>query len=452
MRSIALPLILLLVATGLLTWQITNLISAARWLDHSDKVMEAANHVYRLMVDLETGQRGYLITGEPLFLQPYQVAGPQVQPAFERLRALVADSPSQLERVDHLIHGYHNWLELPELEPTKRAGVSLLAQMATRKGTMDLLREDFEGLLETETRVRDQRAIYNESWAFRLVVFTVVLLVSMGWILAWTGRRNLRVLSVSYENQVAQGDRALRRQQDLTDDLRRSNTELDQYAYIASHDLKEPLRMITSYMGLLKMRYRDKLDGEAIRYVDFATEGATRLHQLLTDLLNYSQLESKPPKIAPVEMRTVAVTAIQHLQEAIRETAAEVHVGDLPTIWGDSLQLILVLQNLIANGIKFRRPGVAPQIEVTSARLADSWEFRVRDNGIGIDPEYFHRLFVIFHRLHSRDEYPGSGIGLAMCKRVVERHRGKIWVESTVGAGSTFVFTLPATSTASESG
>ena len=225
-------------------------------------------------------------------------------------------------------------------------------------------------------------------------------------------------------------------------DLERSNKELEQFAYVASHDLKEPLRMVASYTQLLARRYSEKLDQDARAYIGFAVEGATRMHYLINDLLAYSRVSVPGERMKPASSRAALDHALANLDTAIRESGAVVSADKLPTVNADHAQLAHVFQNLLANALKFRRNGKPPRIRVSAARQDGAWRFSVNDNGIGIDPQYFDRIFTIFQRLHGRDEYEGTGIGLAVCKRIVEQHGGQIWVESEPGKGSTFFFTL----------
>jgi len=241
-------------------------------------------------------------------------------------------------------------------------------------------------------------------------------------------------------------------------DLARSNADLQQFAYVASHDLQEPLRMVASFVQLLGERYRGQLDADADEFIGYATEGAKRMQQLILDLLEYARVDTRGQPMEPTDMTEVCQIVAENLQIAIAESGAQVTWDPLPVVRGDTTQLGMVIQNLISNAIKFR--GVAPPRVHISARqtfevseiakvlvsetATPVWEFTVRDNGIGIEPQHFERIFVIFQRLHTRREYPGTGIGLAICKKIIERHGGRIWPESAPGQGTTFYFTLPA--------
>jgi PAS domain S-box-containing protein len=224
-------------------------------------------------------------------------------------------------------------------------------------------------------------------------------------------------------------------------DLQRSNAELEQFAYIASHDLQEPLRMITSYMQIIEEDYKGKLDADADQYIAFTVEGAKRMQTLIDDLLAYSRVGTRGEPFIPTSMNSVLSEAIANLEVTIEESHAVVTHDQLPTVLGDESQLIQLFQNLLGNAIKFRGDD-APMIHVGVEETKDGWVFSVHDNGIGIDMKYAERIFTVFQRLHARDEYPGTGIGLAVVKKIVERHGGRIWVESAPESGSTFYFTL----------
>jgi len=225
-------------------------------------------------------------------------------------------------------------------------------------------------------------------------------------------------------------------------ELRRSNAELEQFAYVASHDLQEPLRMVASYSQLLERRYRDKLDSDAEEFIEFIVDGATRMQALINDLLAFSRVGTRGKPFEPTDMADVVARAISNVQLAIEEAGAQVDVGPMPAVVGDSSQLAQLFQNLISNAIKFRGED-APRVTITAEPAGEAVTFSLTDNGIGIDPQYAERIFLLFQRLHTKREYAGTGIGLAICKKIVERHGGRIWVEGKPGEGTTFHFTLP---------
>jgi len=228
----------------------------------------------------------------------------------------------------------------------------------------------------------------------------------------------------------------------MTDELARSNADLQQFAYAASHDLQAPLRGVEGFANLFSRRYKGKLDTKADEFIEFIIDGVKRMRVLIKDLLEYSQIEAKEIHWKSMESELAVTKALANLKTAIEESSAIVTYETLPRIIGDSSQMSSLFQNLIGNAIKYRREE-PPKIHISAERKGDKWLFSVNDNGIGIDPNNLDRIFVVFQRLHTREEYEGTGIGLAICKRIVERHKGNIWIESEPGKGSTFYFTIP---------
>jgi PAS domain S-box-containing protein len=229
----------------------------------------------------------------------------------------------------------------------------------------------------------------------------------------------------------------------LSDELARSNDDLQQFAHAASHDLQEPLRVVAGFVKLLAKRYKGKLDEKADEFIEYAIEGTKRMEFLIKDLLDYSQVGTKGKNFEPADCSSALNKAVFNLQAAIQENDAIVTHDNLPTVMADSSQLIRLFQNLIGNAIKFHGKE-APKIHISAEPEDGGWVFSLKDNGIGIDPKFSDEIFDSFRRLHSKQEYPGTGIGLATCKKIVERHGGRIWVESEPGRGSTFYFTIPA--------
>jgi PAS domain S-box-containing protein len=245
-----------------------------------------------------------------------------------------------------------------------------------------------------------------------------------------------------YGSDVTERKRAEDALQQTLAELRRSNQDLEQFAYVASHDLQEPLRIVVGFTQLLAQRYQDQLDADAQEFIRFAVEGATRMQGLIRDLLAYSRVTTRGAGRETADAHAALQPALWNLRAAIQDTGAQVTSEALPTVLADATQLTQVFQNLIGNALKFHGE-VPPRVHVTATPQDGAWVFAVQDNGIGIDPQYFDRIFLIFQRLHARDRYPGTGIGLALCQRIVERHGGRIWAESTPGHGATFYFTLP---------
>jgi light-regulated signal transduction histidine kinase (bacteriophytochrome) len=224
--------------------------------------------------------------------------------------------------------------------------------------------------------------------------------------------------------------------------LTRSNEDLEQFATIASHDLREPVRMVASFLGLLSERYHGRLDEKADLYIDMAVDAANRMQSLIRSLLEYSRVCTTESDWGAVDVSEVVSRVLKNLDETVQQHGAVVTCDALPTVLGDAVSLSRVFQNLIGNGIKFCTQS-SPRVHVQAERNGKTWVFSVRDNGIGIAPEHSDRIFTLFQRLHTREEYPGTGMGLAICKKIVERHGGRIWVKSQPGQGSTFAFTIP---------
>ena len=243
---------------------------------------------------------------------------------------------------------------------------------------------------------------------------------------------NLLDLNRSLEQRVSE----------RTAQLERSNRDLEQFASVAGHDLQEPLRMVTGFLVRLKDKYKGQLDPQAQEYVSYAFDGATRMSTMINDLLAYSRVGGEGLNLAVLDLQSVLESVKDNLRTTIEESKAVITADSLPTVMADAAQMRQLFQNLVGNALKFRVQGRRPEVHVGVTQKANEWVFEVKDNGIGIDPKQVGRVFMIFQRLHSREEYSGSGIGLAICQKIVERHGGRIWVESEPGKGSTFFFTI----------
>lgn len=327
-------------------------------------------------------------------------------------------------------------LERARLEETQRATFNILEDFESEKArleetqgaTFNIL-DDFES--EKARLGETQRATFNILDDF---VSEMVRLEE-------TQRATLNIL----EDLDVEKHRVERAEKELAhraQELARSNRELEQFAYVASHDLQEPLRTVYGSVSRLARQHQGKLGSDSDEMIDFALKGAERMKQLVQDLLTFSRVGTQAAPLVRVEVDAVLGKALELMVETFRQTTATITFGSLPPVLADESQLMQLFQNLIGNAIKFR--GRAPPIiEVGAEPEPPNWRFYVKDNGIGIAREDLHKLFVIFQRLHTREEYPGSGVGLAICKKIVERHGGRIWVESVAGQGSTFCFTLP---------
>jgi len=256
-------------------------------------------------------------------------------------------------------------------------------------------------------------------------------------------------LFFTFGNDVTELVESRERLQDLNSNLKERNKELalmnkelEQFVYIASHDLQEPLRMITSFLSLLEKRLGDKLDDKSAQYLHFATDGASRMRSLILDLLKYSRVGREETKKEVVGLNELLKEVINLNLQDLTDNNVSISIGNLPDVFGIKSALFQVFQNLIQNAVKYRKRGVTPRLEIQGQELDTHWKFSVKDNGIGIEERDFDKIFIIFQRLHTREEYPGTGIGLAICKKIIEFHKGKIWLESEIGEGSTFYFTL----------
>ncbi|MFO8010468.1 MAG: PAS domain S-box protein [Dehalococcoidia bacterium] len=262
--------------------------------------------------------------------------------------------------------------------------------------------------------------------------------------------RDVPVGMMSSFIDITERMRAMKEREHYMEALERSNRELEEFAYVASHDLQEPLRMVSSYTQLLARRYQDQLDQDAHEFIAYATDGASRMQQLIEGLLSYSRISTKGKEFQPTDLESVLGEVYVNLKMVIEENNVIIIKDELPTVMADESQMSRLFQNLIENAIKYRGPNT-PTIHVSAERKRDGWLISLKDNGIGIEPQYGERIFTIFEQLHKRGQYSGTGIGLSICKRIVERHGGKIWVESEPDNGSTFYFTLPTGGTDNES-
>ena len=298
---------------------------------------------------------------------------------------------------------------------------------ALQQNIVDLITQGENRALSVEYRIKHRESNYRWVSDNRSVI---------------CGEGNMPIAIVGSMRDIDERKQAEEKLKQTMSELAHSNAELGQFAYVASHDLQEPLRMVASYTQLLSRRYKGKLDADADEFINYAVDGAIRMQQLINSLLAYSRVGTRGKPFEPIECEIAFNHAIANLTAAIKETDAVVTHESLPTVTADATQFVQLFQNLIGNAVKFHGDR-RPEVHVGAARNGTEWIFSVRDNGIGIDPKDFERIFIVFQRLHGRGEYPGTGIGLSICRKIVERHRGRIWVESQPGEGATFYFTIP---------
>ncbi|MDX6745059.1 sensor histidine kinase [Actinocorallia sp. A-T 12471] len=464
-----------------------------------DEIMPAhvaASHLQSALLDQETGIRGYALTGDQRFLEPYELGQNTEHKAISDLRRLLRDEPELLTDLDAVEAAAVRWREEyaePVVTRISESGGRAQDPFAAKgKETFDVLRTAWgvqgQNLEKARAEARDDlSAARTVRDAMLLAVLLVFLLVAvcLAALLHVAVIRPLRVLRTA-SRDVADGDfsrpipsrgpadiqevgeavEAMRERivkellaandrekllvQQAADldsqamELRRSNAELEQFAYVASHDLQEPLRKVASFCQMLERRYHDQLDDRGRQYIEFATDGAKRMQVLISDLLTFSRVGRMNSHRRVLTVDETLDRALANLAGAISEAEAEVARPDgLPELTGDPTLLSMLWQNLVGNALKFRDPDAAPRVRIECAEQGPGlWRFTVTDNGIGIPAEYAEKVFVIFQRLHTRDAYEGTGIGLALCKKIVEYHGGSIWLDTEFTGGSRVCFTL----------
>ena len=451
-------------------------------VDVVDPAVASSLALESALLDQETAVRGFALSRESRFLEPYQTGRAAEDDAVAQLAS--ANDPPYAKALAAVRRDAGAW-RTGYAEPVVAAGASgALPDAAAGKARFDKLRGAIDGLQSTlaQTRAQARSDLTAAAERLRLALIVTVLLIVAGIVgagvvlhrlitrpLGTLSREADRVASGAYGEELALLDgpreiamvnrsveamrerivteltdhREARRQLEAqTDELARSNADLEQFAYVASHDLQEPLRKIVSFSQVLERRYRSQLDERADQYIDFIVDGGKRMQQLINDLLAFSRVGRKGAAREPVALGDVVAQAQASLSEAIADAGAEVRVGELPTVDGERMLLVAVFQNLIANAIKFRGED-PPVVEIAAHDLGDEWEVTVTDNGIGIEEEFAERIFVIFQRLHSREAYEGTGIGLALVRKIVEYHGGHIRLDPAHRGGSRFTIILP---------
>jgi signal transduction histidine kinase len=443
------------------------------------------------LVNQETGVRGYGLSGRRQFLDPYTQGLEDEKTALDRLRPLVRGDEQAGADLDAVLTAAAAWQEriarpVAAASATPGAPVPLATERADEgRTTFDRVRgalttqQDHLRQARITAGTQLDRAVRLRNWVFTAIAAVIVLLavlvfeglrrgitgplerlgtevrhVTRGRFdhpVTVTGPADLRRLGEDVEgmrrrlaDELSFAEKARQLLDEQAADLKRSNAELEQFAYVASHDLQEPLRKVSSFTQLLQRRYGDQLDERADQYIAFAVDGANRMQTLINDLLAFSRVGRVHNQQGTVDLDRIADATAEALSVAVEESGAEITRDPLPTVVGDTTQLGMLWQNLISNAVKFRHPERTPRIHIAARRDGDLWRFSVTDNGIGIDPEFAEKVFVIFQRLHTKDAYPGNGIGLAMCKKIVEFHGGDIAIDPEYGPGTRIDFTLPA--------
>jgi signal transduction histidine kinase len=451
----------------------------------SDRISPARTAVVQMgaaLVGQASGVRGYLLTGDEQFLTPYAAGVTDEARSAAEIRRLLPDEPdalAELAAVERAAAGWRSVTADPLIAERRRTGAptpsgerdrSAFGAVQERLAALDARLVAVRGAaradLAASRRVRDGVFTGLVAGLLLLILLTAVLLrLVVLRPLARLGLAVRRVAAGEFDHRVAPdgpsdlarlaGDvetmrrrlaDSLRASEQQQTELRRSNADLEQFAYVASHDLQEPLRKVASFCQLLQRRYAGALDERAGQYIAFAVDGATRMQHLINDLLAFSRIGRVYDAVRPVDLGEVVDQVEETLGLVIAESGARIERPPLPVVPGDPTLLTMLWQNLIGNAIKFRRDGQPPRVVITAAEADGAWTFAVEDNGIGIDPEFSDKIFVIFQRLHAREAYAGTGIGLAICKKIVEHHGGAIRLDDACRDGARLVFTLPAAS------
>ena len=461
-----------------------------------DPAYTISQNTLTAMVNQETGVRGYALGQDEAFLEPFNIAELLGGSAQSTLRKYLLGPPDRLAALGELDDAIADW-QTTVAEPiiaAVQAGDDSAVEAAgspEAKAAFDRVRAASNQLTNSIDEMRTQVAEDRER-AFDYVWFAIALgsaiLLVTGLLLARGLRRQVldpmnglmgqarQVAAGNLDLEIAQDgpleiqnlasdvdlmretlatqivriERARSRIQQRSAELARSNADLEQFAYVASHDLSEPLRKVTNFSQLLERQYADQLDDKARQYIDFMVDGAKRMQALINDLLDFSQVGRTQEHFMPVDLEKALAQATTNLEEPIALAQAVVEHDPLPTVPGDPTLLAALLQNLVGNALKYRSPDRPCQIRISAERRGDDWLLSVDDNGIGVEQQYAERIFTIFQRLHLRDQYGGTGIGLALCRRIVDFHHGQIWLAEKHDPGARFQLTLPQTQAPSE--
>lgn len=456
----AIPILLL----GASLWTRARNRDLIRMVNHTRDVQLATQDLLVSLNDAETGRRGYALTGEANYLSAMDAATAKSSATVHRLAELTQDNPTQQLNVHALEQVVNDRLEL--LNRTAQLGRSgqddAVRDLERRSGlaTSTQLSKVIAETMAEESRLLDLRKQATAAADWEATALLVAGSIATILLLLWAYRivsqyaagRDRAEMAVHQANnqlqeKIIQLDRLNQELEDRvkerTAGLERSNQDLQQFAFVASHDLQEPLRMVSSYLELLSKNCQGKLDADAEKYIRFAVDGAARMQALIRDLLAYAQVSTQSPVLTRTRLADVVSQARYALLASVRETGAEIATEPLPEVEVDPLKMSLVFQNLLSNAIKFRQPGGKPCIQIAARKEDGEWCISVRDHGIGFDPKYAKKIFGAFQRLHGKSEYPGTGIGLAICSRIIDGHGGRIWADAQPGAGATFHFTLP---------
>ncbi|MBB5867660.1 signal transduction histidine kinase [Allocatelliglobosispora scoriae] len=458
-------------------------------LNRIGPVRTTSEQLMTKVVDQETGIRGYAVSGAADDLQPYRDGIVAAKELTGQIEAALTDRPDLRDQLREVTTRTESWRTAVAAPVIAAGGRGDLA--GARALVNDAARQRFDAIRAAVVTLQEGLRVYREALAAearhsseRVVVllFIAAGIVLVSGIITLVGLRRLvtgpvtqvaaqvrSVASGEYEKPIVMDgapevaylarDVDAMRQRIAADlaqmqrlnaelelrasELARSNRDLEQFAYVASHDLQEPLRKVASFCQLLQRRYAGSIDEKADQYIAFAVDGAQRMQQLINDLLAFSRIGRTSEGFTEVDLDQVVADSVAQLEYVIAKTEARVTTDSLPTVWGEAPLLAALVTNLIGNAIKFHKPAVTPQVHISAERHGDEWRITCTDNGIGIEAAYAEKVFVIFQRLHAKDSYAGTGIGLAIAKKIIEYHEGRIWVDTDVTTGASIVFTLP---------
>jgi signal transduction histidine kinase len=438
--SLIIGIILLLLISTLIfsLYTVNKLKSNLKIQVHTQTVIRTLKDNFIFLVDAETGERGFLITSDSSYLEPYNLALQNISSNTAQLRSLISDNPVQKRNIDSL----EKYINL-KISYTKKLialkyqgddkAIKEIMILNQGKYFMDHARAiNYRMEAEEKHLFETRQANTNQSIANAEIVFIIE------GIFAILTTLFLATVILQELNRRTRTEKKLR---DYNIELERKNREIEQFAYIASHDLQEPLRSISNFSKLLSEKLADHPDKKVRDYTSLVTGGANRMSNLIFDLLEYSRIGKDVSK-SVVDCDKLVHDILTDMAADIKENNAEIHVSKLPVVNGFPY-LKSLFQNLLSNGIKFHKAGTHPVIQISAVDKGSEFQFLIKDNGIGIEKIYQEKIFIIFQRLHSRAEYEGTGIGLSQCKKIVELHGGKIWVDSEPGKGTAFIFTIP---------